>query len=98
MTGRSVTASEALDIGLVDRVVPAADLPSEVQSTANLMKANAPLALRYCMEAVHRGLSMSLGDGLEIEADLFGACCSTDDMTEGTRAFLETRAANFRGQ
>ena len=98
LTGRNVSASEALEIGLVDRVVRVSELPSEVRSTADLIKANAPLALRYCLEAVTGGLDSSLANGLEREAELFGACCATTDMREGTRAFLEKRAANFRGQ
>lgn len=98
MTGRTITAADAWRIGLVDRVVPAPDLMSEVEATANQIRANAPLALEYSIEAVGLGLGMSLADGLEAEADLFARCCSTDDMKEGTEAFLEKRAANFRGQ
>lgn len=98
LTGRTITAAEAYRIGLVDRVVRATDLRSEVESAASLMRKNAPLALRYCIEAVDRGSTMSLARGLEIEARLFGRCCSTADKGEGTRAFLEKRAANFTGQ
>ena len=98
LTGETVTAAEAWRIGLVNRVVPAAELLSRAESIAAGILSNAPIAVRYCMEAVHRGLGTSLAGGLQLEADLFGRCCATADMKEGTRAFLEKRAAHFKGQ
>ena len=98
LTGETVTAATALSIGLVDRVVPAAELMSEVGALAARIMRSAPLAVSYCLEAVNRGLGMSLADGQQLEADLFGKCSETEDMTEGTRAFLEKREARFRGR
>lgn len=91
LTGDSVSAAEALRIGLVDRVVPADELVETVAELARKIVANAPLAVRYCIEAVNRG---ELAD----EAMLFGKSCGTADMKEGTRAFLEKRAPRFEGK
>jgi enoyl-CoA hydratase len=98
LTGETVTAQTALRIGLVDRVVPAADLMAEVEALASRIMAGAPLAIGYCLEAVRRGLDMDFAEGEQIEAALFGKCCRTEDMKEGTRAFLEKRAARFKGK
>lgn len=62
------------------------------------MLANAPLAVRYSMEAVNRGQSMSLEEGLPLEASLFGLCFATQDVKEGTKAFLEKRKPEFKGK
>ena len=91
LTGESISATEALRIGLVDRVVPSAELGETVAELARKMVVNAPLAVRYCMEAVSRG-------ELQAEAMLFGKSCGTADMKEGTRAFLEKRAPRFEGK
>ena len=76
----------------------AADLESEVRALANLLAGKPPVAMRYIIEAVHRGLQMSAAEGLRFEAALFGLVASTDDMREGTRAFLEKRKPEFKGK
>ncbi len=98
LTGEQITAGQALAIGLVNEVVPAAELLPRAEAIARAILANAPVAARYVLEAVNRGLHMTLPDGLFLEATLFGMSCSTEDMKEGTRAFLEKRAASFAGR
>lgn len=98
LTGEQITAQQALAIGLVNEVVAPAELLPRAEAIARAILANAPVAVRYVLEAVNRGLHMTLPDGLFLEAALFGMSCSTEDMKEGTRAFLEKRAANFAGR
>lgn len=98
LTGEQVTAEEALRIGLVNQVVPLADLLPTAESWAKKIIANAPLAVRFCLEAVHHGMEMPLADALFLEAALFSLCCATEDMKEGTKAFLEKRPAKFTGR
>jgi enoyl-CoA hydratase len=98
LTGRVVDAQEALAIGLVTRVVPAADLMATAKVLAWSLAALAPAAMRSIIEAVNRGLEMAFPEAEFLEAALFGLCFSTDDMREGTRAFLEKRAATFTGK
>lgn len=98
LTGRHVPAAEALAIGLVTRVVPAADLMTEVTTFAQVLASKAPVAMRYALEAVHRGLDTSLNEGQAVEATLFGLVSATDDMQEGTRAFVEKRQPAFTGK
>jgi enoyl-CoA hydratase len=98
LTGRHIPAAEALAIGLVTRVVPAADLAQEVAAFAQVLAAKAPIAVRYALEAVHRGLDATLAEGSEVEASLFGLVSATDDMREGTRAFVEKRKPVFTGK
>jgi enoyl-CoA hydratase/carnithine racemase len=98
MTGRSVTAEEALRIGLVNRVVPAAALLAEAERLAREIAQLAPLAIRACLEAVTRGAEMQLEKALDLEAQLFARLFATDDMREGTRAFLEKRKPAFKGK
>jgi enoyl-CoA hydratase len=98
LTGEMITAEEALRVGLVNRVVEPAELLSTAESIAKKIIANAPLAVKYAMEAVERGMEMPQEEGLFLEATLFGLCCATEDMREGTRAFLEKRAAKFQGR
>ena len=98
LTGEMITAQEALRIGLVNEVAPAAELIQRAEAIAGKIAANAPLAVQYALEAVNRGMDMALSDGLFLEATLFGVCCATADKKEGTAAFLEKRAAQFRGQ
>jgi enoyl-CoA hydratase len=98
LTGEMITAEEALRIGLVNRVVEPAELLSTAESIAKKIIANAPLAVKYAMEAVERGIEMPQEEGLFLEATLFGLCCATEDMREGTRAFIEKRPAKFRGR
>jgi enoyl-CoA hydratase/carnithine racemase len=98
LRGHTIDAQEALRIGLVDRVVPAADLVSAAHALATELAGKAPHAVRAILDAVGRGLGMSLADGLAYEATLFGLVAATDDMREGTRAFLEKRPPVFRGK
>ena len=98
LTGEKITAEEALRVGLVNRVVEPAELLATAEGIAKKIIANAPLAVRYAMEAVERGMEMPQEEGLFLEATLFGLCCATEDMREGTRAFLEKRPAKFQGR
>ena len=98
LTGRKIKAPEALAIGLVDRVVPGATLLEEARKFAQLLAAKAPLAVQYAIQAVTRGVEMSLTEGLFVEASQFGLVAATEDMREGTRAFLEKRAPAFKGK
>jgi len=98
LTGDMVPASEALRIGLVNQVVPAAQLMTTAENIATKIMANGPVAVRLCLEAVNRGLEMTQEEGLFLEATLFGLTCATEDMNEGLHAFLEKRAANFKGK
>jgi enoyl-CoA hydratase len=98
LTGELVPAADALRIGLVNQVVPQGELLATAEAFAKKIIANAPLAVKFALEAVNRGVEMSQAEGQFLEATLFGLCCATDDMKEGTRAFLEKRAANFKGK
>jgi enoyl-CoA hydratase len=97
LTGEMIDAAEALRIGLVNQVVPAGQLLPHAEALAAKIIANAPLAIRYGLQAVHRGMEMPLAEALAHEAALFALCCATEDKTEGTRAFLEKRAPQFKG-
>ena len=98
LTGETIDANEAFRIGLVNRVVPAAELLPAARKMLEQMLANGPLALALCIEAVDRGLEMPLEEGLMLEANHFGLLASTSDMSEGMRAFLEKRAPAFSGK
>ena len=98
LTGEPVTAAEAHRIGLVNHVAPLAELIPTAEAIAKKIISNAPLAVRFTLEAVNHGLEMPQGEGLFLEASLFGLCCATEDMKEGTRAFLEKRPAKFTGR
>ncbi|MBI4477475.1 MAG: enoyl-CoA hydratase/isomerase family protein [Acidobacteria bacterium] len=98
LTGAPITAEEAWRIGLVNRVVPAADLLSAARQLAAELATKAPLAVRYAIEAVTRGLEMTQAEGAFLETTLFGLVASSEDMREGTRAFLEKRKAEFKGK
>jgi enoyl-CoA hydratase len=97
LTGVPVTAAEALRIGLVNRVVPAAALMTTARALAAQLAAQAPIAVRYILSAINQGLEMPFRDACVFEATLFGLIASTDDMREGTRAFLEKRQPQFKG-
>jgi enoyl-CoA hydratase len=98
LTGAPITAAEAERIGLVNRVVPAAALMTDARALAARLAGNAPIATRYILDAVNRGLEMSLADASAFEATLFGLAAATDDMREGTTAFLEKRKPAFKGR
>ncbi len=98
LTGEMITAEEAQRIGLVNRVYEPAELLPAAEAMAKKIIERAPLAVKYCMEAIERGVEMPLEEGLFLEATLFGLCCATEDMREGTKAFLEKRPAQFQGK
>jgi enoyl-CoA hydratase/carnithine racemase len=98
LAGEMITAAEGLRIGLVNEVTPAAELIPRAEALAGKIIANAPLAVQYALEAVNKGVEMTLAEGLFLEAALFGVCCATSDKAEGTSAFLEKRPALFRGK
>jgi enoyl-CoA hydratase len=98
LTGDQITAQEAHRLGLVNRVVPAAELMAEARKLAATLASKAPMAIRYILEAVHKGLEMPFPQAEVFEATLFGLVSSTEDMREGTKAFLEKRKAEFKGR
>jgi enoyl-CoA hydratase len=97
-TGETLGADEALQIGLVSKVVAPEELAAEADELAESLAGKAPIALRYAKEAVTKGLDLTLGQGLRLEADLYFLLHTTDDRTEGIRAFLEKRSPRFRGE
>jgi enoyl-CoA hydratase/carnithine racemase len=98
LTGEMISAEEALRIGLVNHIYEPAELLPAAEAMAKKIIANAPLAVKFTMEAIERGLEMGQEEGLLLEATLFGLCCATEDMREGTKAFLEKRAGQFKGK
>ena len=98
LTGEAIDAQQALRIGLVSQVVPASELLAAAETMMRAILKNAPLALRLALEAVERGLDMTLEEGLLLEANHFGLLASTRDMKEGLTAFLEKRAPRFEGR
>ena len=98
LTGDMIDAAEAQRIGLVNQVVPPEELLARTEALARTILSRGPLAIRYALEAIHRGLAMSPEEGLAFEATLFGVLCASEDMKEGTRAFLEKRKPEFRGR
>jgi len=97
LAGEMISAEEAERIGLVNHLYEPAELLPAAEAMARKIIEKAPLAVKYCMEAIERGVEMPLEEGLFLEATLFGLCCATADMREGTKAFLEKRAAQFKG-
>jgi enoyl-CoA hydratase len=98
LTGEMISAEEALRIGLVNHVYDPAELLPAAEALAKKIAANAPLALKFTMEAIDRGTEMPLAEGQYLETTLFGVLAATEDMREGTRAFLEKRPPQFRGK
>jgi enoyl-CoA hydratase len=96
--GDMISADEAMRVGLVNHVYEPAELMPAAEALAKKIAANAPLAVQYAMEAIEHGMEMPQEEGLFLEATLFGLCCATEDMREGTRAFLEKRPAQFKGK
>jgi enoyl-CoA hydratase len=98
LTGDMISADEAFRIGLANRVVPAAQLMEEARKLAQKLAAKAPVAVRYILDAVASGADMAFAEAEDHEATLFGLVSTTDDMREGTRAFLEKRKPAFTGK
>ena len=98
LTGDMISAEEALRIGLVDEVHPAADLLARGLALATQIASAAPLAVAATLEAVHRGAHIHLHEGLRVEAELFGQLCATQDKAEGTAAFLAKHTPHWRGR
>jgi enoyl-CoA hydratase/carnithine racemase len=98
LTGEMISAQEAFRIGLVNEIVPRAELISRAEAILKQINANAPLAIKFSLEAVHRGSETSQAEGLVIESSLFAICAATEDKKEGTTAFLEKRAPKFQGR
>lgn len=97
LTGAAIDAAEAYRIGLVNRVVPKEDVLDTARRIARRIMRNGPLAIRAAMEAINRGLDMTLEDGCRHESTLFGLLCTSDDMHEGLRAFIDGRKPIFKG-
>jgi enoyl-CoA hydratase len=98
LSGEMISAQEAYRIGLVNEVVPAADLMARAEAILKQISSNAPIAVKYALEAANKGMEMSLSQGLSLEASYFGLCAATEDKTEGTTAFLEKRPPQFHGR
>src|SRR5882724_8076263 len=98
LSGAMISAQEAHRIGLVNEVVPAAELLTRAEAILKQISANAALAIKFSLEAVNKGLETSQAEGLSLEASLFGLCAGTDDKKEGTQAFLQKRAPQFQGR
>jgi enoyl-CoA hydratase/carnithine racemase len=97
LSGEMIDAREAWRIGLVNEIVSASDLITRAEAILNKITANAPLAVKFALEAANKGLETSQSEGMLIEAAYFGLCAATEDKKEGTSAFLEKRAPQFRG-
>jgi enoyl-CoA hydratase/carnithine racemase len=98
LSGEMISAQEAHRIGLVNEIVPAADLITRAETILNKIASNAPVAVKFSLEAVNKGLETSQGEGILLEASYFGLCAGTEDKKEGTSAFLEKRAPQFQGR
>jgi enoyl-CoA hydratase/carnithine racemase len=98
LTGETISAQEAYRIGLVNEVVPAADLIARAETILKQIAANAPIAVKFSLEAANKGMDTSQAEGFALEASYFGICAATEDKEEGTSAFLEKRAPQFHGR
>jgi enoyl-CoA hydratase len=98
LSGEMISAQEAYRIGLVNEVVPAADLITRAEAILKKIAANAPIAVKFALEAANKGVETSQAEGLLLEASYFGLCAATEDKKEGTTAFLEKRAPQFQGR
>ncbi|HUA26795.1 MAG TPA: enoyl-CoA hydratase-related protein [Steroidobacteraceae bacterium] len=98
LSGEMISAQEAYRIGLVNEIVPAADLLTRAEAVLRKVASNAPVAVKFALAAVNKGLETSQHEGLLLEASYFGLCAGTEDKKEGTSAFLEKRSPQFRGR
>ena len=98
LSGEMIGAQEAYRIGLVNEIVPATELITRAEAILNKIGTNAPIAVKFALEAVNKGLDTSQGEGLLLEASYFGLCAATEDKKEGTSAFLEKRTPEFHGR
>ena len=98
LSGEMISAQEAYRIGLVNEIVPAAELITRAEAILKKIASNAPIAVKFALEATNKGLETSQGEGLLLEASYFGLCAATEDKKEGTTAFLEKRAPQFQGR
>jgi enoyl-CoA hydratase/carnithine racemase len=98
LSGEMISAQEAYRIGLVNEVLPDADLMTRAEAVLKKISSNAPVAVKLALEATNRGLETSQSEGLSLEASYFGLCAATQDKREGTSAFLEKRAPRFHGR
>lgn len=98
LTGNQIDAQEALRIGLVNKVVPQAELLATATALARLIAGKGQLAVRMALKAVNMTQETTLSDGQQLEASLFGVCCDSEDFREGTMAFLEKRKGRFKNK
>src|SRR5271154_926790 len=98
LSAEMIGAQEAYRIGLVNEIVPAADLLTRAEAILRKIASNAPMAVKFALTAVNKGLETSQDEGLLLEASYFGLCAGTEDKKEGTSAFLEKRAPQFQGR
>jgi enoyl-CoA hydratase/carnithine racemase len=98
LSGEMISAQEAYRIGLVNEIVPATDLITRAEAFLKQIAANAPIAVKFALEATNKGMETSQSEGLLLEASYFGLCAATEDKKEGTSALLEKRAPQFRGR
>lgn len=98
LSGEMIDARQALQSGLVNEIVPRSKVMERAKEIAKLLAAKAPVATRYILQTVVNGQDLNLDAGLNLEAELFGNLCATEDMKEGTTAFLEKRTPKFKGK
>jgi enoyl-CoA hydratase len=98
LSGEMISAQEAYRIGLVNEVVRAADLIRRAEAILKMIASNAPIAVKFALDAANKGMETSQSEGLLLEASYFGLCAATEDKNEGTSAFLEKRAPQFHGR
>ena len=98
LSGEMISAQEAYRIGLVNEIVSAAELITRAEAILKMIASNAPIAVKFALEAANKGMETSQSEGLLLEASYFGLCAATEDKKEGTTAFLERRVPQFHGR